>query len=1612
LRLIQWQVVFQGTCQVNARLVVRRRDNWIQGACMNTLTNLLIATALLLFSFAALPFAEATGLETLPAVSPHGASVIVRGTGYASGMTVYLSIMDMSTELESELDSTVADAQGRIFQRIDTPELAPKDYLLLIRDRSGDVLGQAIHRITLAPELTLTPSIGFPGTPISVDLGEVAAGSVEIVFGGMKLLGPVAHTGGRFSGEFLVPDNGSDAEVWVEAIARAGGQISAISRTVFERLPLESQAIRVADYVGPSRALDPGERFNVSGRFVVPSNLKASDFELTLVWITGSGILLPINFNPIVMDQFGNFSTTGVAPSLAVGMPFADWGVNKTDALGLVYKNPTSNTSGISTLGPIAYNFGGTQQLTIHVTDSHHVPLENAVVTIETNSLLVDVATETEDLQAAGISGRAAQITAYKPSASALFDTTNQFESSFLNLLPSQGNVNPVTGCPITLGSGVTDANGDFVINSAVQLQEFLADIAQAMNQADINTGFSAPGFATFSVIVSAVHLGHGLANSGNVCTGQRFDFQYNYKAQKWFQADGIDGDFDIPFDPANPMVVILPECGSASIGIPAAPYMPDMPFKEVTLDGAKIREFGTFWHFPLVPGTNFTVGKVPQLRLPHLSSAFGSIVNPRLFFGNVDQGPLTIANNQCSDEGVEYAISLPQLATMPPQTIHARVVGSLFSGAPVERPFRIRIEAGPTWIYSADYQTRSINWRPEKVLLTAHEPALAQDANANNVPQGVGNLDNDNATSGTVTQQLFPTHAASRSRVGGAGATVANSPGDSVSQQTAVSPGPEVKIGIDEWEVILDTGKIPLFRYVWGIPPIASATLGADIWFMASYYYYGDIKYSGSQMLMDLTTAVKANVGLDLWLDASILFDIVSANAQALPSISLALPLVVTNNKFNSAKSEPCFTFLLDVAFSVTVGWCPLCLEASGEENLIKESAPDNCAVGPSIAALSQRAVPPATDRIAMAVDGVGQAMMVWGDATGMINVHPVNNGLPGLPIQLPASVGAMGPDVAYLDTNHAVMVWAQSSLSEADFFALEGHPELGVIHQHMVYRTWDGADWSETADLTAPTTGDGGVVLASCPASDPVCPATGEVLAVWVNDAAADLSQHALRLRYAFFDGLAWTVPADIDPGSSAKDVQPTATYMNGDPVIAWVRNDSISRGRGGVDMALNQRRIAYRFVRQSAGVQIPAGLAAAVASPSLTSASSNSIGLAYSVATETDAFIGTRRSLHTALGTSCSAGICNWSGAERKDSQGRRIFIERPKLSRNNGGQGVVAFRQLGTEYSLSGDAPGVTTHTGNLSHLVYDFDSLVHVSDPIAITIGHQFNWQINAVFDPSMNTLMTVALQGSLLSGQVLASLDQPVIAARGVSSQRLGTSDVMLHQLPMIPDFEIIAAETSRDWVQPGEVFELRVDLRNAGPQWEERVDLVLATYWNGPPHLGLPGAQTLITSLPLGITESVSLEVFLPEEFLSDDVHDLYVVVNPAGLLAESDAANNTFIIPMGLLPVPQNLIATDGSASGLISINWDRVDDERVTGYRVYRTNPDGSVVSVGTSHVAGFADFSAYPDQSYLYQVVSHSARLMESAPSEAIAAQTFTRSPGQFLFRDRFQAVRLR
>lgn len=299
---------------------------------------------------ASVPEARAANLETLPVQAPAGAGVTARGDSYAPDQVVTLRLTSVDPDINEILGDYFANGEGRLFAQYNIPDVPVGRYMLEARDRLGSLLATAVQDVADSPDLALEPVSGAPGTRVDVRFGPVPAGSVELHYDGVRILGPLQHAGGDFLGEFLVPADFPDPlgnSVDVQAISRSGNRITATTWTVFESEMADATGFRLLSAELPEDTLRGGQPYQVTGQLALPAGVDPEEVSPTLVWITDDDVLIPVNHQPIQMDATGHFVADATAPSLASGSPLANLGA--TDDNGMVYKTPKQ--SGLFILG-------------------------------------------------------------------------------------------------------------------------------------------------------------------------------------------------------------------------------------------------------------------------------------------------------------------------------------------------------------------------------------------------------------------------------------------------------------------------------------------------------------------------------------------------------------------------------------------------------------------------------------------------------------------------------------------------------------------------------------------------------------------------------------------------------------------------------------------------------------------------------------------------------------------------------------------------------------------------------------------------------------------------------------------------------------------------------------------------------------------------------------------------------------------------------------------------------------------------------------------------------------------------------------------------------------
>jgi hypothetical protein len=909
----------------------------------------------------------------------------------------------------------------------------------------------------------------------------------------------------------------------------------------------------------------------------------------------------------------------------------------------------------------------------------------------------------------------------------------------------------------------------------------------------------------------------------------------------------------------------------------------------------------------------------------------------------------------------------------------------------------QLNIAPAPTWVLDTKYQLRKItpplfsspDWIIKGYQYPSDDPdsLSSLDTNVNKV----GMLQNRVSYQDEVTQQIYPDKTTGINYSGQNATTTLSKGADLQKLNGNVAGGSQILIPKETFTV-LNTGKMPLYRHIFGIKPIAGATIGADMWFDATLTKEGVIQFTangGTSTTLDITPS--ATVGVDAFFDLEAIFGLVSANAHAIPSITLKMPARFVNGGLQD--SQKCFIYHLDVKWNASAGVCPFCLSKSGTENIFHGSNPDPCTLPANQtneSTLVAETPEPPTASPALAVDGFGHTLLVWSDQDGNIQSKALSGGQLAANPQVSASNASSDPQVAFYAPNKAIAVWTENSLTLAQ--AENATLDQLIQAQHLKYATWDGSSWSSIQNLTLPadSNGEGRVALAGCLSTNPACPAGGAVSAVWVRDAVGSLEAHQFRLYQATFSNNAWDAPLAVDPASTAADAEPSVAYReDGTAVVAWVRDGDRNPA------TFNDRQIAQRQLTIGSPVVVESSLPAGAAEPSLAINSAGDIHLAYTVATDPQAFIGNQRQLHAAQ-RSCDEEGCVWSDQALIDANGRPVHGESPVLTLDAYGQAKITYRALGFGAGypggptvLNGDGLGTIIGTGELAQASVSFSN--NIISPSYQTNAGKTIWQTAAVFDPLLNQVYAVASQGS---GPTLP----PMLSAE-LESLGYQVSDLTAEVEPLAfvtssnaPDFSIFEVTPSTLYPHEGEnPLSVTVFLTNNGPEFNGLLQLKLA--WDAPVGLGTHAGEYRLETIAAGgltgVEFSVEAGTLEPPAF-PHLPHTLYVQVNPMQNPVESDYTNNLQTVMIGGLPVPGGVSGVAQPGDSSVYLKWLPVEHMEVKGYRIYRSSDGEAFEPVGSSFGTGFVDLSAVPGNSYLYAVTAYAGDGYESQLSNTVTA----------------------
>jgi len=1493
------------------------------------------------------------------AVAP-GGETIISGYGFPDPGPLPNLVASSETN-EYDLGPISVDGSGQIHAALVLPaDMAPDTYEVMTF--YGPDVTPVTTTLTILPALTLNvnPALGKPGAVITFTIDHAMTGQLRLDYEGASVFGPSAIGGGIITGTFVVPADRPSPIGSVAALTATNfvaGRVFGRAFTTFQSqapTPPPTYSFSNVSIIAPKTSA--GDPFTVTGQIVPPPIGPLTQYKLKALWQTTSAKTLLLNTSTTLQSN-GNFQLIGKLPSLFYGNPAP---ASTGDALSLGLYNNNEVQLGGSIFG---MTIGSPPAFRIRVVNPQGQPVQGAMVSMVGIGLPTGKDTTTGDSTQSGV-----------PIGYLSLNAPNQV-ATFTDPIMPPGQ-NPFA-CPPTDAYGPTDVNGYFQpaldwdmirgwLGSKVKMQVGYKEVYQTI-----------PPTATFTIYVNALWQGYGTLDSQLHPQVYTRTIVYNNNTNHFYN---LGGGSPIPTDPITVTLPSLPP--GTTPDVPLAPTL-DAPQKGTfNWLGSVYPVYGPLYSFSDLAGNPAVTFQETTLRigLQHDPVKYGLLNEVRLFLDNVDRGAFTTGSNPDCVGSTYYFFDVFNVHNLTPGwhflRIEAHPAGVI---TPTLRTLileYVKLPSAAKWFYDSSYKSRHVTWHTKFVDLSGLQLPAGQPGSSSvltaTVPR-VGYLENRAGANNFVSQRLDAAGSSKFNYSGGVQSKALNtSAPDKKTDQQVVGSNP-IKFGSNTPISILDTGWVPLFRDHWGLWPIASATIGADMAFKATLIYNGTIALSPPHST--LFVSPKATVDVKAWFDLSALFGIVKAGASAIPSIGVSMPVTFENGV--KKDDDVCFNYRLDIEWYGKVGVCPLCKKKSGTKNIFNDYTPKTplCAQAqPTTAALTADAPPPDTSP-ALAVDGFGHTLAVWSDDNNDLRFNTYNGVNWTTPQYLIANQRSIAPRIAFFAPNQALAVWSQNSLTLAQQQTASFTDTVRA--QHLAYATWNGVTWSAPLTLTLPSTGEGGVVLASCLSTTSGCPATGAVTAVWIKDVAGALEQRQFRLFHATYQNGSWGAAQPIDAASTATDSEPTIVYQGGVPLIVWVRDTDR-------DVAtIADRRLAYRLLN-GGPIVIPDDLPTGIVEPSAAIDPSDNLKIAFTRVEDANAFTGNQRPLYSAA-QFCTPG-CAWSVQKLQDNHDRALRAESPLLTIDHNGKSTITFRGLGfgplpngTYQSFPEDAIGMVTLTGELAQVEVDFASIVH--SPHYLTNDGAVNWHPAVVFDPALNQINTIVIKGTAPALPLQLKTEHSASVRRPVAITQIA-DEVVFNAVPQQPDFVVAEVTPSKRYPELVDTISITVQLRNDGATWQAgRTDhLDLLAVWDGEAGVGTLAGSTQLTELFSGQIMTTTLILTPPVNL--DVTHTLYVVINPQQTITEATAANNQLTTLIGGLPVPTDLSALAQTGNSLVYLNWTPETDRRVVGYRIYRAQDGGAAASIGSTFVAGYLDLGASLDHIYEYRVTSYSVDGVES------------------------------
>ncbi len=1546
-----------------------------------------------------------------PSTAYAGGQVTVAGVGWPAGGAVVLELVRGPDR--RSCGSGVAASNGTLKATCGIPSDYPVGNVTL-SGTSGAKNGSASMTILAGPLLTLYPTSGRPGTAVSYSLSNWLPGaSWRLDYAGAPVFGPEPLSASAFQSSFLVPSDrpsplGSVCEVRASMIVL--GQTVATAAVTFQSLsPQIVLPYSLSALTLPAGRIAPGQQFTVTGKISPAPRGPLSHFRLSAMWEDGEGHHWPVGIDPAIGP--GGYYTISIrAPTVLGGDAWPLANAGDTLRVNLLEQGRSGCVSAWAAwpqhdplelvIRPYDVETGGPIAALVSHYPAPETETEGPLMIeyYHGSSQITDFSSH-EDSGA----GQDALADAMKwrimcGELDHLTQVATVIGASFAPLHPEEPYLQPqdfsllqLAGSQWTLVQAGPGAAASSAASAAIQ--------PYVEPSAAKGTSDPTPGRERFVVLVDGLKLGYGYQGKGEV-----------YQFYLWYHP--LVGYEDIHGNPIQ-----MP------IQVPMVKFSSGVIQAYLTLQGASFSG-GEWYLIDLRPIGGWC--NLGMLRLFEDPENPWKLQDVQLMYNGHELGSFQKAGEggygtDCEGNPGKFAtvwekgLPYPDDNLVEPGVTHYAFGIRLVTvqGARYEHYWNINLSPIPAWYKSSLYKNRYFQTATQTALCSSAlfhgemYPPGETKTELNFTLPNMGQQNNSAGVDSVLETKMVAglTDWYETTQTGGLRSEALNHPGAPVGTK-ATAPGdtPLSWSSAGDTEIVrLDDVRV--YENGWGVPEVVYLSVTLDLFFNAHLQHEGKIQVSPSgDTLTSLYVHPYAMITTECTGKLKILFGFGSASWSIAPSFGLGLPIYYVNGQVDD--SAMCFYYGLQSAMRWKIGVGRLRIGGCRQTILMgpghfPDSAlckdpplPGLCSGAPAVSLATEEAND--APQPSIATDGFGHTQALWLDDDGQVVAARLEGLTWSSPAVLSTAAGADGPRLAYYGPDRALATWSETSLT-GQILATATLTEV-LRSLHVVYALWDGSHWSAPASLTSPTTGDSDLHLAACPATESGCPTGGEVTAVWTHDAAGVLIQRQFRTFTSRFSGKdgTWSPVQPVDPSSTASDTSPRVAYRLGKALVTWVRDPDRSL------LTVQDRRVAIRTLDDISPVTIPTEFPGGVIDLDLAASGGKTVLALTRTDSSTD-ILGNRDYLYAAE-QACPS--CPWTCQLVVDSTGRAIRAEAPVVTLDAGAAGSITFRHLGigpTTDELSGakalalgssvyvasrapspsDLPvGVQTGTGELAQVEFGWAR----QEPRFLSGDGAVYWDNSAVYDPLSDSTLVLTTR---LESRAPGTADATAAAAEARLLSVETDSPVSFSGVPRLPDLAVVAMDVSPRYPLPGQTAVATAVIRNQGVAWNEvrGVGLDITATWDEGPGLGQLAGKAMLHSLKAGETITVTMALTQPVGGY-DWPRTLIVTANPRQAIPEDSSGNNVFTTTVGGITPPTDLGASARPGQPVALLHWTPSADERVAGYRVYRSVDGGASKPAGSSFVAGWLDLDARGGHRYRYTVASFTQDGLESEPGAPV------------------------